>query len=49
MEQRIVAEGKIMFQLHHLNKSRSQRIVWMLEAVGAEYEVIVYKRDAKTN
>ncbi|MFT5277335.1 MAG: glutathione S-transferase [Glaciecola sp.] len=49
MEQRIVAEGKIMFQLHHLNKSRSQRIVWMLEAVGAEYEVIAYKRDAKTN
>ena len=38
-----------MFQLHHLNQSRSQRIVWMLEAVGAEYEIKVYKRDAKTN
>lgn len=38
-----------MFHLHHLNSSRSQRIVWMLEAVGAEYSITVYKRDAKTN
>jgi glutathione S-transferase len=38
-----------MFQLHHLNNSRSQRIVWMLEAVGADYEIKVYKRDPKTN
>ncbi|MBF7073627.1 glutathione S-transferase [Glaciecola sp. MH2013] len=38
-----------MFTLHHLNNSRSQRIVWMLEAVNAEYEIVVYKRDAKTN
>ena len=36
-----------MFTLHHLNNSRSQRIVWMLEAVNAEYEIVVYKRDAK--
>ncbi|MFT5713016.1 MAG: glutathione S-transferase [Glaciecola sp.] len=38
-----------MFQLHHLNSSRSQRIVWMLEVVGADYEIKVYKRDPKTN
>ncbi|MFQ3248399.1 MAG: glutathione S-transferase [Glaciecola sp.] len=38
-----------MFQLHHLNRSRSQRIVWLLESVGAEYDIRVYKRDAKTN
>jgi glutathione S-transferase len=38
-----------MFQLHHLNNSRSQRIVWILEAVGADYEIKVYKRDPKTN
>lgn len=38
-----------MFQLHHLNNSRSQRIVWMLEAVDADYDIKVYRRDAKTN
>lgn len=38
-----------MYQLHHLNNSRSQRIVWMLEAVGANYEIKVYKRDPITN
>lgn len=38
-----------MFHLHHLNSSRSQRIVWMLEAVGADYEITVYQRDPKTN
>ncbi|PKI02579.1 glutathione S-transferase family protein [Glaciecola sp. 33A] len=38
-----------MFQLHHLNNSRSQRIVWMLESVGADYEIKIYRRDATTN
>ena len=38
-----------MFTLHHLNNSRSQRIVWMLEALNADYEIKVYKRDAVTN
>ncbi|WP_395339740.1 glutathione S-transferase family protein [Ningiella sp. W23] len=38
-----------MFTLHHLIESRSQRIVWMLEMVGVEYQIKAYKRDAKTN
>ncbi len=38
-----------MFHLHHLNRSRSQRIVWLLEAVGAEYDIKVYQRDTNTN
>lgn len=38
-----------MYHVHHLNSSRSQRIIWLLEAVGAEYKIHVYKRDAKTN
>jgi glutathione S-transferase len=38
-----------MFTLHHLNNSRSQRIVWMLEALNADYEIKVYKRDSVTN
>ena len=38
-----------MYHIHHLNSSRSQRIIWLLEAAGAEYQIHVYKRDAKTN
>lgn len=38
-----------MFKLHHLNNSRSQRILWMLELLGTDYEIEVYKRDNKTN
>lgn len=38
-----------MFCLHHLNESRSQRIVWLFELLGVEYEIKVYKRDATTN
>lgn len=38
-----------MFTLHHLNSSRSQRIVWLLELLKLDYEIKVYKRDAVTN
>ena len=38
-----------MFTLHHLNSSRSQRIIWLFELLQLEYEVIVYHRDATTN
>jgi glutathione S-transferase len=34
--------------VHHLNNSRSQRVIWLLEEVGAPYEVRHYQRDAKT-
>ncbi|KAJ7655365.1 putative glutathione S-transferase [Mycena rosella] len=34
--------------LHWLEKSRSQRIVWLLEELGVPYEIKTYKRDAKT-
>jgi glutathione S-transferase len=37
-----------MIVLHHLNNSRSQRILWLLEELGVEYEVKRYQRDAKT-
>lgn len=37
-----------MITLHHLNNSRSQRIIWLLEALGIEYQVKHYQRDAKT-
>jgi glutathione S-transferase len=37
-----------MIVLHHLNNSRSQRILWLLEELGVPYEVKRYQRDAKT-
>ncbi len=37
-----------MITVHHLNNSRSQRVLWLLEELGAEYEVKRYERDAKT-
>lgn len=35
--------------VHHLNNSRSQRILWLLEEIGAPYEIKYYDRDATTN
>ena len=37
-----------MITVHHLNNSRSQRILWLLEELGLPYEVRRYERDAKT-
>ncbi|HEV2678594.1 MAG TPA: glutathione S-transferase [Aliidongia sp.] len=38
-----------MIQVHHLNNSRSQRILWLLEELGLAYEIIGYQRDPVTN
>ncbi|MES1990752.1 MAG: glutathione S-transferase [Pseudomonadota bacterium] len=38
-----------MLKVHHLNNSRSQRILWLLEEMGTPYEIIKYQRDAVTN
>ncbi|HEX3917984.1 MAG TPA: glutathione S-transferase family protein [Caulobacteraceae bacterium] len=38
-----------MITVHHLNQSRSQRILWLLEELGAPYEIKFYTRDATTN
>jgi glutathione S-transferase len=37
-----------MLVLHHLNNSRSQRVLWLLEELGLEYEIVRYERDPKT-
>ena len=37
-----------MIKVHHLNNSRSQRILWMLEELNLEYEIVLYERDVKT-
>src|SRR5450631_762684 len=36
-----------MIIVHHLNISRSHRIIWLLEELGLEYEIINYQRDPK--
>ena len=38
-----------MIRLHHLNQSRSLRILWLLEELGVAYEVVSHQRDAKTH
>lgn len=37
-----------MIIVHHLNNSRSQRILWLLEELGLEYEIKKYMRDPAT-
>ena len=37
-----------MIIVHHLENSRSQRILWLLEELGLPYEVVRYERDPKT-
>ena len=37
-----------MIIVHHLNNSRSQRVLWLLEELGVPYEIKHYQRDAKT-
>jgi glutathione S-transferase len=37
-----------MIIVHHLEHSRSQRVLWLLEELGLTYEVRPYKRDPKT-
>lgn len=36
-------------KVHHLNNSRSQRILWLLEEIGAPYEIVHHTRDTTTN
>ncbi len=38
-----------MITVHHLNDSRSQRVLWLLEEMGLPYEVKRYQRDARTS
>ena len=37
-----------MITLHHLNNSRSQRIIWLLEELKLEFVIEFHKRDSKT-
>jgi len=37
-----------MITVHHLNNSRSQRVLWLLEELGCEYRLVKYQRDPRT-
>ncbi len=37
-----------MITVHHLNNSRSQRVLWLLEELGCPYEIVKYQRDPHT-
>ena len=37
-----------MIVVHHLNNSRSQRVLWLLEELGLDYEIRRYQRDPQT-
>src|SRR5690348_10870741 len=34
--------------VHHLDNSRSQRVLWLLEELGLPYEIVAYRRDPRT-
>jgi glutathione S-transferase len=38
-----------MIEVHHLNNSRSQRVLWCLEELGVDYEIVKHQRDPQTN
>jgi glutathione S-transferase len=38
-----------MLTIHHLENSRSQRILWLLEELGVDYDIKFYQRDRKTS
>jgi glutathione S-transferase len=40
--------GLPMITVHHLNDSRSQRVLWLLEELGTPYEIRPYARNATT-
>ena len=38
-----------MLTVHHLNQSRSKRVLWLLEELGTHYELVPHQRDKSTH
>jgi glutathione S-transferase len=38
------AREQVMLTVHHLNNSRSQRVLWLLEELGVPYDIVRYQR-----
>ncbi|WP_261312164.1 glutathione S-transferase family protein [Sphingopyxis jiangsuensis] len=47
--QRCPKEDAVSLIVHHLNNSRSQRILWLIEEIGADFSIVHYSRDPATN
>ena len=45
---RISGRIACMIVVHHLESSRSQRVLWLLEELGLPYEIVQYQRDPQT-
>jgi len=43
-----LAKRSRMITVHHLNNSRSQRVLWLLEELDLEYQIVRYQRDPNT-
>ena len=37
-----------MIKIHHLNYSRSTRVIWLMEELGEPYEIVQHTRDPNT-
>lgn len=42
-------KGVYVFKVHYLTESRAQRVLWLLEELGLDYEVVRYERDPETS
>ena len=40
--QRDISGENVMLTVHHLNNSRSQRVLWLLDELGVPYEIVRY-------
>jgi glutathione S-transferase len=45
---RFLYKARPMLTVHHLNNSRSQRVLWLLEELELPYEIVHYQRDPQT-
>jgi glutathione S-transferase len=45
----ILGGSNAMIEVHHLNNSRSQRVLWCLEELGLDYQIVSHQRDPQTN
>jgi hypothetical protein len=39
------SQENMMLTVHHLNQSRSQRVIWALEELSLPYEIVHYQRE----
>lgn len=44
----LATKGRLMLTIHHLNESRSQRVIWLAEELGLGYALVRHARDPKT-